>query len=107
MEAITSIVLLSFQKNNRLCLKLPLLVRKLGVGYLPFSDGNTEPKAVNSQGDNAKQEPLNPLQKEVSGFAGKTKAMPVNDGVGYFPVINHADSPGKADSKGTYCDKAS
>jgi len=86
---------------------LPLLVGKLGVGYLPFSDGNTEPKAVNSQGDNAKQEPLNPLKKEVGGFTGKTKAMPVDDGMGNFPVINHAKSPRKANSQGTYRDKAS
>ena len=77
------------------------------MGYLPFSDGNAEPKAVNSQGDNAKQEPLNPLYKQSGGLAGKTETMSVNNGVGYFPVINHADSPGKADSKGTYCDKAS
>lgn len=79
----------------------PLLIGKMGVLSFPFPQSNPEPEAVNAQGDDGQQQPLDPIAKQLQGGPVKIKTVTVHHRVLGLPAIHHAKSPGIADSEGT------
>ena len=70
------------------------------MGYDPIVKSGSDPKAVDTAGDNGKQEPLDPIAEELSARTVKGKSLAVNKGVADDELPHIADSPRSADAAG-------
>lgn len=71
---------------------------------LPFLDSDGHPEGINAESDQAKQQPLDPVGKQLHGRPVEVHSVTIDDGVFGFPTINHTDGPWRADAKCAECD---
>lgn len=74
-------------------------VRKMGVLRFPFPQSNGKPETVNTKGDDGQQEPFDPVTEQLHSGTIKAKPVSIDNRMLGFPIVDHAERPGKTDAK--------
>ena len=70
----------------------------------PFLDSNGHPEGINAERDQAEQQPLDPVSKQLHGRPVEVHSVTIDDGVFGFPAVDHADGPRCTDAQCANCD---
>ena len=77
------------------------------MAYDPLLQLDLKPEAVDSQRNDAQQEPLDPVAEQPDRRPVKGEPVPGDHRVLRLPVVDHGESPGQADTHRADRDQAS